>query len=389
MIEFINKRVKEIEMTGIRTFSYKVQEYKDVVDLTVGQPDFFTPKHIKDSGKFAIDENYTSYSHNSGFLELRKAASSYINKKYQLSYNPLDEIIVTNGASEGIDIAFRTILDEGSEVILPGPIYPGYEPLIKLCGAIPVFVDTSSNNFKINANMIRCRITEKTRCIVLSYPSNPMGTILKKDELIEIANLLRDKQIFIISDEIYSELTFDSHHISIAALPGMKEKTIIINGLAKSHSMTGWRIGFTFAPSYLSNEMLKVHAYNSVCASSISQKAAITALTTGIDDPLEMMEEYGKRRDYAFNRLVSMGMEIVKPEGAFYLFPSIKKTGMKSYEFAIRLLETQGVAVVPGDSFSIFGEGYIRISYAYSMEVLEKGLNRIEEFVKSQTVTCV
>lgn len=389
MIELINKQVKDIGLTGIRKFAYKVSEYKNVVDLTIGQPDFLTPEHIKAAGNSAINENYTSYSHSAGFLDLREAASQFFYKKYKLSYDPLDEIIVTNGASEGIDIAFRTILSEGSEVILPAPVYPGYEPLIKLCGAVPVYVDTSSNNFKINAGMIRSKMTEQTRCIVLSYPSNPMGTILNQEELVEIANLLRDKQIFILSDEIYSELNYNHDHVSIASLPGMKEKTIIINGLAKSHSMTGWRIGFALTPSYLFNEMLKVHAYNSVCASSVSQKAAIAALTAGINDPLAMKEEYRKRRDYAFNRLVSMGLDVIKPEGAFYLFPSIKKTGMKSYEFAIELLETQGVAVVPGDSFSIFGEGHIRISYAYSMDILEKGLNRLEEFVKCRTPACM
>lgn len=373
-------------MTGIRKFAYKVVEHSDVIDLTVGQPDFLTPEHIKNSGKLAIENNYTSYSHNSGFPELREAASEFMYKKYDLTYNPEDEIIVTNGASEGIDIALRTILDEGSEVILPAPIYPGYEPLIRLCGAVPVFVDTSSNHFKINAEMIRDNLTEKTRCIILSYPSNPNGTILTKDSLVEIADLIKDKPIFILSDEIYSELTFDSDHVSIASLPGMKEKTIIINGLAKSHSMTGWRIGFTFAPPFLSNEMLKVHAFNSVCASSISQKAAITALSIGINDAIAMKDEYRQRRDYAYNRLVLMGFDVIKPEGAFYLFPSIKKTGMTSYEYAIKLLETNGVAVVPGDSFSIFGEGYIRISYAYSMSVLEEGLNRMDEFIKIQSL---
>lgn len=389
MQDFINRRVTQMKVTGIREFSYKVAEYPDAIDLTVGQPDFDTPQHIKDYAQQAIKKNNITYSHNAGLFELRKAASEFVYKKYQLSYDPKHEVIITNGASEGIDTAFRTILEEGSEVILPGPIYPAYEPLIRLCGATPVFVDTSTNHFKINAEMIRNKLTEKTRCIVLSYPSNPIGSILERQDLIEIANLLHDKKIFVLSDEIYSELTYDSKHISIASMPGMRERTIVINGLAKSHSMTGWRIGYTLAPAFLSNEMLKVHLYNCVCASTVSQYAAIEALTNGIDDALIMKEEYKKRRDYVFDRIVSMGLEAIKPKGAFYLFPSIKATGMKSFDFAMQLLEEARVAVVPGNSFSDLGEGYVRISYAYSMEILEEGLNRMEQFIRSRNTTFI
>jgi aminotransferase len=383
MENLINRYVSIIQVPGIRKFSNMVVDYPNAINLTLGQPDFPTPNHIKEAAILAIRRDQTSYTHNAGLLKLREAAADYVFHKYKLSYNPEDEIIVTNGATEAIDIAFRSILQEGSEVILPAPIYPGYEPLITLCGAIPVYVDTSQNSFQITAEMIMSKLSDKTRCIVLCSPSNPTGSMLSKEEIIKIADVVRDKKIFIVSDEIYSELTYDNQHFSIASVPGMREKTIVVNGLAKSHSMTGWRIGFTFAPSYLSSEMLKVHLYNSVCASTVSQYAAIEALTKGKDDPVEMVVEYRKRRDYVCERLTNMGLEINKPDGAFYVFPSIKHTKMTSFDFSLRLLQEAGVAVVPGDSFSGGGEGYIRMSFAASIEMLEEGLNRMEQFIHS------
>jgi aminotransferase len=383
MDHLINKRLLDIEISGIRKFSNLVSNYNDAVSLTIGQPDFATPVHIKDAAKIAIDQNKTTYTFNAGLVELRKAASGFLQKKYGLSYDPQDEILVTNGASEAIDITFRTILEEGCEVILPGPIFPGYEPIIRLCGATPVFIDTTETHFKVNAEQIKDKITDKTRCIILPYPSNPTGHILNKQNLVEIANLIKDKQIFIVSDELYSELIYGETHHSIASIAGVRDKTIVVNGLSKSHAMTGWRIGFTFAPAYITKHMLKVHQYNTICAPSISQYAALEALTQGIDDAEQMKVEYQKRRDYVYERLVSMGVDVVKPEGAFYIFPSIQKFDMKSFEFATRLLEHSKVAVVPGDAFSKCGEGYIRISYAYSMEVLEKGLDRMQNFIES------
>jgi aminotransferase len=353
------------------------------VSLTIGQPDFPTPEHIKNAAKAAINDNKTYYTPNAGLPELRKAVSGYYHKKYGLYYDPDNEIIVTNGASEAIDTALRTILEEGSEVILPGPVYPAYEPIIRLCGAFPVYVDTTLNNFKINASMIKEKITENTRCIILPYPSNPTGCILDNEDIKELADLLADRDIFILSDEIYSELVYNGEHMSIASYPKMKEKTIVVNGLSKSHSMTGWRIGFTLAPEYVTKHMLKVHQYNATCASSISQYAAVEALVNGFEDSMCMREEYENRRNYTFNRLLSMGLDVVKPEGAFYIFPSIKKFNMKSFDFAYNLLDKAKVAVVPGDAFSIYGEGYIRISYACSMELLKEGLNRIESFIKT------
>lgn len=380
----INPRVKDIQISGIRKISNLVATCKDAITLTIGQPDFPTPEHIMRSAEKAIADHRTTYTPNPGILELRQAASAYVEKKYGLKYGAADEIIVTTGASQALDITLRTILDEGSEVILPGPIYPGYEPLVRLCGGVPVYVDTRANGFKLTAELLEPHLTEKTRCIILCYPSNPTGRVLSATELSEMAQLLAQRNIFVISDEIYSELIYDAPHQSIAALPGMRNKAIVINGLSKSHSMTGWRIGFTLAPAYLSQHMVKVHQYNVTCASSISQYAALEALTSGIDDAQPMKEEYRKRRDYVYDRLIGMGFELDKPEGAFYLFPSIERSGLSSMDFTMKLLEEQRVAVVPGDAFSIYGEGYVRISYAYSMEVLEQGLERLEAFVKKQ-----
>lgn len=381
MEHFINQQLKNIQISGIRKFSNMVAIYKDAVSLTIGQPDFPTPEHIKRAAQIAIDQNKTTYTPNAGVLELREAAAHFLEKKYQLSYDPEHEIITTVGASQAIDIALRTILEEGSEVILPGPVYPGYEPIIKLCGAVPVHVDTRDTQFKINADLIKEKITDKTRCLILPYPSNPTGCILDRESIEEIATVIREKEIFVLSDEIYSELIYDQNHQSIASIPGMRDKTIVINGLSKSHSMTGWRIGFAFAPAYLIQHMLKVHSYNVSCASSISQYAALEALQNGMDDARPMKEEYLKRRDYVYDRLVGMGLDIVKPDGAFYFFPSIKQFNLTSFDFAVQLLEKEGVAVVPGDAFSSYGEGYIRISYAYSMDILEKGCDRLEQFM--------
>jgi aminotransferase len=363
-----------------------VSQFEDVISLTIGQPDFHTPEHVKQAAISGINENFTNYTHNAGFFELREAATKFLEDKYNLAYSPENEVIVTIGASQAIDCTFRTILEQGSEVILPGPVYPGYEPIIHLCGAKPIHVDTTMNNFKLTAELIKPYLNENTRCIVLPYPSNPTGVSLTYDELEDIANLLKDQDIFVLSDEIYSELSFDDPHTSIAMFPGMKEKTIVINGLSKSHSMTGWRIGLLFAPEYLTKHLIKVHQYNVSCATTIAQKAAYEALTAGRDDALAMKRTYQQRMEYVYNRLVQMGFDIVKPTGAFYLFPSIEKFGMSSSEFAVKLLEEARVAVVPGDAFSSLGEGYVRISYAYSMDTLEEALNRVEKFLFSLNV---
>lgn len=381
MEHLLNPRVKEIQISGIRKFSNMVAQVPDAISLTIGQPDFETPAHIKQAGIAAIESNRTTYTANPGLLELRQAACRFLQAKYQQTYDPQTEVIVTNGASEALDIAMRTILVEGSEVILPGPIYPGYEPLIKLSGATPVYVDTTETDFRLQARMLQEKITEKTRCVILPYPSNPTGVLMTQKELEQIAAVLKEREIFVISDEIYSELTYGDKHVSIATHPGMREKTIVINGLSKSHSMTGWRIGFTFASAYITQQMVKVHQYNVTCASSVSQYAALEALANGMDDAQPMKEQYLIRRDYVYDRLLSMGFDVVKPNGAFYIFPSIKQFGLGSLEFATRLLQQEKLAVVPGDAFSPLGEGYIRISYAYAMPQLEEAMNRLERFV--------
>jgi aminotransferase len=380
--QLINQRVKDIEISGIRKFFNMVSHIEDLISFTIGQPDFPTPEHVKKAGITAIEQNFTSYTHNAGTIELRVAACNFVKKKYGLLYKPDSEVIVTAGASEAIDIAFRTILVEGSEVILPGPIYPGYEPIIKMMGATPVHVDIRENQFRFTLEMIKPFITEKTRCIVLPYPSNPTGVSLSESELREIAEYLKNKDIFILADEIYSELTYDQPHTSIASF--LKEQTIVINGLSKSHSMTGWRIGFLFAPEVISKHILKVHQYNISCATSIAQKAAFAAVTKGIDDALVMKKEYLKRREFVYKRLTAMGLDAVKPDGAFYFFVKIPETiQLNSFDFALKLVQETKVAVVPGSAFSEYGEGYFRLSFACSMETLEIGLNRMEQFLRN------
>ena len=380
MEHLINPKVKEIEISGIRKFFNLVAGVEGMISLTIGQPDFPTPDHVKEAGKLAIANNQTTYTHNAGLLELRKAAANFYIEKYGPAYSPDSEIIITSGASEAIDIVFRTILEPDVEVILPGPVYPGYEPIIKLCGAKPIFADIRDNDFRFTADLIGQHITEKTRCIVLPYPSNPTGVSLTKQELQAIADLVRGRDIFILADEIYSELSYEQPHISIASF--LRDQTIVINGLSKSHSMTGWRIGMLFAPEYVTKHILKVHQYNVTCASSVSQVAAIAALTTGINDAVVMKTEYVKRRDYIYSRLMKMGLEAVKPDGAFYFFVKIPVRDVTSFDFALDLVEKAKVAVVPGSAFSSFGEGYFRISYAYSMETLEEGLNQIENYIR-------
>ncbi|TMV46639.1 aminotransferase A [Paenibacillus mesophilus] len=381
MEHLVNSAVQNIQISGIRKISNLVATYKDAITLTIGQPDFPTPAHIVEAGKRALDQNKTLYTQNPGLLELRKAASHFVGNKYGLSYDSEQEVIVTAGASQALDISLRTIIGPGSEVVIPGPIYPGYEPIVRLCGGTPVYADTRKSGFKLTAEVLKPVLSERTRAVILCYPSNPTGRVMTAEELKAVADLLRGKPIFIISDEIYSELVYDAPHRSIAALPGMKEQTIVINGLSKSHSMTGWRIGFTFAPADISKHMVKVHQYNVTCASSISQYAAVEALTAGMDDAEPMKREYKARRDFVYDRLQRIGLTGEKPEGAFYLFPSIGRFGLSSMDFTMKLLEEERVAVVPGDAFSVYGEGYIRISYAYSMEVLEKAMDKLESFV--------
>ncbi|TMU84257.1 aminotransferase class I/II-fold pyridoxal phosphate-dependent enzyme [Bacillus sp. BHET2] len=382
----INARARGLVIPGIRQFSNQLVFYPDAVNLTIGQPDFPTPEPVKEAGIKAIASNQTGYSHNSGLLELRRVISDFFADQYGLDYNPETEVIVTNGASEAIDSVFRTILEEGDEVILPAPLYSGYEPIITMCGAKVVYLDTSMTQFRPSPEKLEALITDKTKAILFNYPSNPTGVTLSKEEVDELARVLERHEVFVISDEIYSENAFEGVHHSFASYTGMKDRLFLIHGLSKSHSMTGWRIGFVLGPESIMEHVVKVHIYNVVCASVPGQYAAIEALSNNRHVPGEMNVAYKKRRDFVYKRLVEMGFDVVLPKGAFYIFPSIKQFNISSLEFATRLLKEGGVAVVPGSTFTQFGEGYIRISFAYSMEVLEKGLCRMDHWLNQRKI---
>ncbi|GAB2555036.1 aminotransferase A [Gracilibacillus alcaliphilus] len=381
MEQFINHQVKDINISGIRQFFNMVSGKQGLISLTIGQPDFPTPDHVKEKAKQAIAHNYTSYTANAGIMSLRQAIADFVHSNYQLEYDPEKEIIVTAGASQAIDITLRTILNEGDEVILPGPVYPGYEPLIKLAKAVPVYVDTRETNFKLSANMLKAAITAKTKAVILPYPSNPTGVSLSKQELKEIADVMARHNIFFIADEIYSELTYEQPHISIGIYEEIRDKLIIINGVSKSHSMTGFRIGYILGAQWLMQHILKVHQYNISCASSISQHAALEALQNGESDPKEMKKAYLDRRNYVYHRLSHMGISCYLPDGGFYFFIDIRHLLADSFSIALQLVEEAGVALVPGSAFSKYGEGYLRLSYAYDQPTLEEGLNRIEHFI--------
>ncbi|MGR3765950.1 aminotransferase class I/II-fold pyridoxal phosphate-dependent enzyme [Rossellomorea sp. NS-SX7] len=380
----INAAAQGLVIPGIRQFSNQLVLYPNAINLTIGQPDFPTPEAVKEAGIRAIASNQTIYSHNAGLLELREAVRDFFAVSYGLDYNPETEIIVTTGASEALDSVFRTILEEGDEVILPAPLYSGYEPIITMCGAKPVYLDTSLTGFKPSPEKLEALITEKTKAILFNYPSNPTGVALNKEEMDELVSLIAKYDLFIVSDEIYSENTLEGEHHTFASYAQLKERLFLIHGLSKSHSMTGWRIGFVLGPASIMEHVVKVHLYNGVCASVPGQYAAIEALTNNRHVPAQMNIAYRDRRDYVYRRLTLMGFDVVMPKGAFYIFPSIKQFGMPSMEFATRLLREAGVAVVPGSSFTEFGEGYIRISFAYSMELIKEAMNRLEGWLNQE-----
>lgn len=381
MLDKVNDRVKNIEVPGIRVFSNQVTKYEDGINFTIGEPDFAPPERVKEAGINAIKNNLTGYSHNAGLLELRKSVARFFEDKYHFRYDPETEIVITNGASEGIDSILRTILVEGDEVIIPAPIYSAYEPIVHLAGAKVVYLDTSTTNFLPDPKKLESLITEKTKAVVLNYPSNPTGVTLSKERINELVDVLKRHDIFIISDEIYSENTFSSQHISFASYPEIRDQLFLVHGLSKSHAMTGWRVGYVLGPENLVKHVLKVHLHNSICVALPSQYAAIEALENCRHTPGEMNKSYIERRDYVRQRLESIGLHAIKPTGAFYMFTSIKNTHLTSLQFAKKLLEEEHVAVVPGSAFTEYGEGYIRISYATSLENLKEGLDRIEKFV--------
>ena len=379
----LSDKIQTIKPSGIRKFFDIVNTMEGAISLGVGEPDFETPYFIRDEGVYSLEKGRTFYTSNSGLMDLRMEIDRYIKRKYKVSYNPAKEIIVTVGGSEGIDIALRAMLNPGDEVLLPQPSYVSYEPCTILASGVPVIIDLKEENgFKLTAEQILEKITDKTKILILPFPNNPTGSILSYKELEEIAKVCIEKDLFVLSDEIYCELTYAGDHASIIQVPGMKERTILINGFSKSYAMTGWRLGYACGPEKIIEQMTKIHQFCIMCAPTTSQYAAVIALRDGDEAVAKMRESYNQRRRYVLSRLNDMGLTCFEPEGAFYVFPSIKRFGIRSEEFATRLLMEEKVAVVPGTAFGDSGEGYLRISYAYSINQLKEALGRIKNFVK-------
>ncbi len=378
----VSKKIKEIRPSGIRRFFDLVADMPDAVSLGVGEPDFDTPWHVRDEGIHSLDIGRTFYTSNAGLKELKIEICKYLNRHYGVSYDPTHETLVTVGGSEAIDIAMRAMLDPGDEVIIPQPSYVSYEPCAILANGKPVIIELKEENeFRLTKKELLDSITDKTKLLVLPFPNNPTGAIMEEDDLKGIAEVCVEKDIFVLSDEIYSALTYKKDHVTIASFPGMKERTVLINGFSKSHAMTGWRLGYACAPKVIVDEMLKIHQFAIMCAPTTSQYAAVDALKYGDEDVENMREEYNGRRRFLMHRFKEMGLDCFEPYGAFYVFPSIQKFGMTSEEFAERLLREEKVAVVPGTAFGDCGEGFLRISYAYSLEALKEALGRIEKFI--------
>lgn len=382
MINMLSDKIVNIKPSGIRKFFDLVSEMKDVVSLGVGEPDFETPWHIRDEGIYAFEKGRTFYTSNSGLKDLRIEICKYLDRKYNLHYDPLKEVIVTVGGSEGIDIGLRALINPGDEVIIPTPCYVSYAPCTLLAGGVPVYIDLKEeNNFRLTKNELLNAITDKTKILILPFPNNPTGAILDENDLIEISKVVIEKNIIVLTDEIYSELTYKGKHKSIASIAGMKDRTVYINGFSKAFAMTGWRLGYVCAPQIITEQMLKIHQYAIMCAPTISQYAAIEALKNGDEDVEMMVDSYNQRRRFLMHRFKEMGIKCFEPFGAFYVFPSIKEFGMNSEDFAMRLLREENVACVPGTAFGDSGEGYLRISYAYSIEKLKIAMDRIEKFI--------
>ncbi len=375
--------VQEIEPSGIRKFFDIVTEMKDAISLGVGEPDFDTPWHIREEAIYSLEKGRTFYTSNSGLVELRKEICNYMKHSQGLEYN-INETLVTVGGSEAIDIALRAMIDPGDEVLIPQPSFVSYVPCTQLAYGVPVTIALrEEDQFRLTKEQVLSAITEKTKLLVLPFPNNPTGAIMEKGDLVEIAKVCVEHDIYVLSDEIYAELTYKDKHISIAALPGMRERTIVINGFSKAYAMTGWRLGYAVGPEYIISQMMKIHQFAIMCAPTNSQYAAVEALRNGDKDITMMREEYDKRRRYLMQAFQNMGLECFEPFGAFYVFPSIKRFGITSEEFASGLLKQEKVAVVPGTAFGQSGEGYLRISYAYSLENLKLALSRIENYIKT------
>lgn len=380
----LSKQIVAIEPSGIRKFFDIANEMSDVISLGVGEPDFDTPWHIRDEGIYSLEKGRTFYTSNSGLTSLRLEITKYLKRRFDLEYDYQKEVIITVGGSEAIDIAMRAMLDPGDEVLIPQPSYVSYEPCCVLAGGKPVIIELQAkNDFRLTKEELEAAITPKTKILVLPYPNNPTGAVMERSDLEAVAQVVMDHDLYVLSDEIYAELTYieGKEHVSIASLPGMKERTIVINGFSKSHAMTGWRLGYTCGPHLILEQMLKIHQYAIMCAPTNSQYAAVDALKNGDEDVAMMRQQYNARRRYVLHRFAEMGLDCFEPYGAFYVFPCIKEFGMTSNEFATKLLYTRKVAVVPGTAFGNSGEGFIRISYAYSLDSLKIALERVEKFI--------
>ncbi len=380
--EMIAKKVVDMPPSGIRKFFDVVSEMGDAISLGVGEPDFDTPWHIREEGIYSLEQGRTVYSANAGLMTLREEISAYMERRFELTYNPKSQCLVTVGGSEGIDLAIRTLIEPGEEVLIPEPSFVSYKPCAVLAGGVPVPIPTKAENqFKLMPDELEKAITPKTKILILPFPNNPTGAIMEKAELEAIAEVLRDKNIVVISDEIYAELTYGKKHVSIATIDGMYERTIILSGFSKAYSMTGWRLGYALGPEEVIAMMTKVHQFAIMCAPTTSQYAAIEAMKHGDEDVAMMHKAYDQRRRLMLEGFREMGLSCFEPEGAFYVFPSIKETGLTSEQFCEELLRKQKVAVVPGTAFGESGEGYVRCSYAYSIEEIKEALSRIACFV--------
>ncbi|MBQ4058276.1 MAG: aminotransferase class I/II-fold pyridoxal phosphate-dependent enzyme [Lachnospiraceae bacterium] len=379
----LSDKVVNIKPSGIRKFFDIVSEMPDAISLGVGEPDFDTPWSVREEGIYSLERGKTFYTSNAGLLELRQAICEYMTRRFDVKYDPKTEALLTVGGSEGIDMALRAMLNPGDEVIIPEPCYVSYVPCVELAGGVPVTISLKNENqFRLTREELENAITEKTKLLILSYPNNPTGAIMEREDLEAIVDLIIEKDIFVISDEIYAELTYNGGHVSIASLQGMRERTIVISGFSKAFAMTGWRLGYALGPKMIIEQMTKIHQFAIMCAPTTSQYAAVAAMRDCDKDVEKMRESYDQRRRYLLNEFAEMGLPCFEPKGAFYVFPCIKKFGMTSEEFATKLLQSKKLAVVPGDAFGDCGEGFLRISYAYSLDELKEAIGRIKEFVE-------
>ncbi len=381
----LSKTIVNIKPSGIRKFFDIASERKDTISLGVGEPDFDTPWHIRDEGIYSLEKGRTFYTSNSGLIELRTEICEYYRRRFGVSYDPKTETIITVGGSEAIDIALRAMTDPMDEVIIPQPSYVSYEPCAILAGAKPVIIELKNeDDFRLTAQELEDAITDRTKILVLPFPNNPTGAIMEKEDLEKIAKICIEKDIFVLSDEIYAELSYKGDHVSIASIPGMKERTIVINGFSKAYAMTGWRLGYAMGPKVIIEQMTKIHQFAIMCAPTTSQYAAVEALRNGDEDVKKMRTSYDQRRKFLMNAFKEMGLPCFEPFGAFYVFPDIREFNMTSEEFAFALLDAKKLAVVPGTAFGNSGEGFLRISYAYSLEKLKIAMERIAEFIEEK-----